>query len=197
MRTSLASPRDQPTLLWPTSTWACAHGIRKPIPPYYSCNPSTWTLQRSLTHLGYLYIDIWRYTRHCHIPSKCQRWRWTNLEWAHQRRPFSHTNLSIPFSRLIVMHTSCILYRFMFTNTLICRFGGQAKTDHSYGEGKGAIWLDDVACTGEETSLEACNRNTWGTHNCNHNEDAGVSCLTEEMQTTTRSTTTAPPQTGQ
>ncbi|KAM9040030.1 macrophage receptor MARCO [Sarcophilus harrisii] len=42
--------------------------------------------------------------------------------------------------------------------------------------GSGQIWLDDVACTGSEKSIWACPKSSWGVHNCNHNEDAGVSC---------------------
>ncbi|XP_033752445.1 deleted in malignant brain tumors 1 protein-like isoform X2 [Pecten maximus] len=73
--------------------------------------------------------------------------------------------------------------------TVVCRmagyqFGGQAKKE-TYGAGKGVIWMDDVECTGEEMSLADCPRNAWGTHNCNHDEDAGVLCLLEAPTTPT------------
>jgi len=45
------------------------------------------------------------------------------------------------------------------------------------GESSSPIWLDNVQCTGVETSISDCIRNDhWGVHNCYHYEDAGVSC---------------------
>jgi len=37
--------------------------------------------------------------------------------------------------------------------------------------------LDDVLCIGNEARIEYCPHNGWGTHNCDHSEDAGVVCL--------------------
>ena len=45
-----------------------------------------------------------------------------------------------------------------------------------YGSGSGTIWLDDLQCTGEETSLAACRNNGWYDHNCNHDEDVSIMC---------------------
>ena len=50
------------------------------------------------------------------------------------------------------------------------------------------IWLDDVLCTGSETSLLACPRRNAiavGTHNCRHREDVGVRCVATAPATTT------------
>ena len=45
--------------------------------------------------------------------------------------------------------------------------------------GSGTIWLDDVACTGEELRLEDCRNRGWGTNNCGHAEDVGIVCSNE------------------
>ncbi len=45
------------------------------------------------------------------------------------------------------------------------------------------ILLDDIKCTGEESTLFECSRTNIGHHNCQHNEDAGVVCTSESITT--------------
>ncbi|XP_022082424.1 putative DMBT1-like protein isoform X2 [Acanthaster planci] len=62
---------------------------------------------------------------------------------------------------------------------VVCRqlnFSGAMSAPGSadFGQGTGAIVMDDVECTGSESYLSSCyfTRN----HNCDHSEDAGVIC---------------------
>lgn len=64
---------------------------------------------------------------------------------------------------------------------VVCRQLGFPDADAAYltaffGEGTGPIWMDNVECTGSESSLTECRRSEWGRHGCSHSEDASVSC---------------------
>ena len=53
-----------------------------------------------------------------------------------------------------------------------------------FGAGSGPIWFDDVQCVGTEDSLTNCPHRGWNIHNCDHNEDASVICLTTDISKT-------------
>ncbi|NXG66364.1 SRCRM protein, partial [Hemiprocne comata] len=57
-----------------------------------------------------------------------------------------------------------------------CGYAVEAFVSAHYGKGSGQIWLDDVNCTGAESDLWTCPSKSWGQHNCQHKEDAGVLC---------------------
>ena len=50
-----------------------------------------------------------------------------------------------------------------------------------FGAASGQIWLDDINCAGSEDSIVNCQHNGWGSHNCNHNEDASVVCSSKSI----------------
>ncbi|XP_046574468.1 LOW QUALITY PROTEIN: deleted in malignant brain tumors 1 protein-like [Haliotis rubra] len=80
--------------------------------------------------------------------------------------------------------------------TVVCRqLGfqhGRAINGSAYGKGTGRIWLDNVECIGNETSIGDCQSRGIGTHNCNHSEDASVECYNSTTPQTTSPVTTSP-----
>uniref|UniRef100_A0A3B1K6T4 SRCR domain-containing protein n=1 Tax=Astyanax mexicanus TaxID=7994 RepID=A0A3B1K6T4_ASTMX len=64
---------------------------------------------------------------------------------------------------------------------VVCRQMGCGRALHAhnkayFGKGTGPIHLDDVGCSGNESSISECFKDGFGEHNCGHDEDAGVSC---------------------
>ncbi|CAB4045922.1 deleted in malignant brain tumors 1 -like, partial [Paramuricea clavata] len=61
---------------------------------------------------------------------------------------------------------------------VVCRQLGFPDAQAAYGrahfgQGIGQIWLDNVGCSGHESSLISCSHGGVGSHNCGHSEDAG------------------------
>ncbi|NXN10700.1 DMBT1 protein, partial [Indicator maculatus] len=68
--------------------------------------------------------------------------------------------------------------------SVVCRQLGcgaalTAPAGAAFGQGLDPIWLDKVACSGEEEALELCPAKPWGLHHCSHQEDASVVCSGE------------------
>ena len=69
----------------------------------------------------------------------------------------------------------------------VCRQLGFERADAVYyraeefGQGTGRIWLDELSCPSDASSILECNHNGWGRHNCQHSEDAGVKCKRIEL----------------
>uniref|UniRef100_UPI0037E924ED scavenger receptor cysteine-rich domain-containing protein DMBT1-like n=1 Tax=Semicossyphus pulcher TaxID=241346 RepID=UPI0037E924ED len=61
-----------------------------------------------------------------------------------------------------------------------CGAAKSAPLSAHFGEGSDQIWLDDVACSGSESSITQCKHRGFGTHSCAHSDDAGVVCSGEK-----------------
>ena len=59
--------------------------------------------------------------------------------------------------------------------------GATASGQAVYGQGTGPIVLDNVNCNGLEAYITDCQHNGLYVHNCQHAEDAGVSCSGENF----------------
>ncbi|XP_019630689.1 PREDICTED: deleted in malignant brain tumors 1 protein-like [Branchiostoma belcheri] len=70
---------------------------------------------------------------------------------------------------------------------VVCRMLGypnatQVRNDAYFGQGTGPIYMDDLRCDGNETSLFKCSYAGWAIHNCDHGQDAGVVCRTDSSR---------------
>uniref|UniRef100_A0A669D6R9 SRCR domain-containing protein n=1 Tax=Oreochromis niloticus TaxID=8128 RepID=A0A669D6R9_ORENI len=63
-----------------------------------------------------------------------------------------------------------------------CGSARSALQNAAFGQGSGPIWLDNVDCVGNESSITDCRHNGLGVHNCGHNEDASVVCECKKQQ---------------
>jgi len=60
-------------------------------------------------------------------------------------------------------------------NNVYIRWSGMTLRN-KYGPGTGQIWMDNIECQGDETSLTACEHNGWASENCDHSEDVSIAC---------------------
>ena len=67
---------------------------------------------------------------------------------------------------------------------VVCRQLGCGKALRAppkafFGQGSGKTWLDDVRCSGSESSITQCKHRGFGIEDCDASEDAGVVCVGE------------------
>uniref|UniRef100_A0A9J8DAL7 Si:dkey-21h14.10 n=1 Tax=Cyprinus carpio carpio TaxID=630221 RepID=A0A9J8DAL7_CYPCA len=77
--------------------------------------------------------------------------------------------------------TVCDDYWDLTNTAVVCRELGCDETSNTmraahFGPGSGKIWMDDVICSGSESSIFDCSKTKMGDHNCGHSEDVGVIC---------------------
>ena len=52
-----------------------------------------------------------------------------------------------------------------------------ARSEGFYiGQGSGIVWLDELNCTGTESSIVNCSHGGWGSNDCYHSSNAGARC---------------------
>ncbi|XP_072530159.1 scavenger receptor cysteine-rich domain-containing group B protein-like [Salminus brasiliensis] len=64
---------------------------------------------------------------------------------------------------------------------VVCRELGcgeavDALSEAHFGSGSGPIWMDDVDCSGSESTLKNCRPRLWGKHDCSQTQNSGVIC---------------------
>ena len=60
--------------------------------------------------------------------------------------------------------------------SVLCITDPEAYGFAYFGEGQGEIYIENVQCNGNESTLEDCPASEVGVHDCTHSEDAGVRC---------------------
>ncbi|TRY57193.1 hypothetical protein DNTS_003276 [Danionella cerebrum] len=57
-----------------------------------------------------------------------------------------------------------------------CGLANSAQGSAFFGAGRGTIQMDNLKCMGTEPALIRCSHIAWNVHNCDHSEDASVTC---------------------
>ena len=63
---------------------------------------------------------------------------------------------------------------------LLSPSGSEWIREAAFGQGEGIIFLSFVQCSGTENTLDECQANDLGVHNCDHREDVSVVCQSME-----------------
>ena len=85
--------------------------------------------------------------------------------------------------------TVCDDYWDMNDARVVCRqlgFPNTVSALHSahFGSGSGQVWLDNVGCSGSESTIVNCQHRGWGVEDCSHSDDASVVCSSKSCPPT-------------
>ena len=119
----------------------------------------------------------------------CTHSRDASLQCSYGSANIRLANGGVNYGRVEVYHngrwgTVCDDYWDINDAHVVCRQLGFPSASSApccarYGQGSGTIWMDDVQCSGTETSLFHCTHAGWGRNCCcRHSEDASVVCNT-------------------
>ncbi|XP_065120332.2 scavenger receptor cysteine-rich domain-containing protein DMBT1-like [Paramisgurnus dabryanus] len=61
-------------------------------------------------------------------------------------------------------------------NNMGCGTPVAANTGAYFGQGSGPVWMENVKCSGNESTITSCPSKAFGTSTCSHGQDAGVIC---------------------
>ncbi|XP_025065923.1 lysyl oxidase homolog 2-like, partial [Alligator sinensis] len=139
----------------------------------------------SLSSLGLAQYGYWPYSGYPEQPTQEQRPQWPasvpkiQLRLAGQKRKHNEGRVEVFYNG--EWGTVCDDDFSIHSAHVVCRELGYVEAvswlpGSKHGKGEGKIWLDNVHCTGRETTLAECNSNGWGVTDCKHTEDVGVVC---------------------
>ena len=65
----------------------------------------------------------------------------------------------------------------ILSHLLLLSLAAYPAVSARFGMGQGPILLDEIGCTGNESTLHFCTHPRVGVHDCEHDDDAGVICI--------------------
>ena len=87
-----------------------------------------------------------------------------------------------PSIYFVVGYTNTHMRLFCLTLSCTSSDAVEAFRGSEFGHGTGPIFLNQLGCSGTESSLVDCNRFAGlGLHSCDHSQDAGISCIGEKI----------------